>query len=308
MVNSLILVKSESTNVYINQGIEKALFDGVNDNEYILYLWSNDNTVVIGRNQDAYMEVDVDLLKKEGGYVARRLSGGGAVFHDLGNLNFTFIAKKENFSLEKNRRIILNALKSLGLEAYLTGRNDIEISGSKVSGNAYYKYEDKEFHHGTMLVTSLKDKVARYLTPSQAKFASKSVKSVKSRVASLNEFKDVNKEDFANAMQESFEKEFNLPLEIVSSKKIMNAKSAFFSNEEWVLGRKKEYKYKAHFEEDGIRYDIVFNLDNDRVSNCEVFTDSLNIDDAEKVYKRIYKENINQENELMKAIKEVIVC
>lgn len=306
MVSSIIVVKAESTNVYVNQGIEKSLFDGVKDNEYILYLWTNNNTVVIGKNQNAYSEVNVPLLQKEGGFVARRLSGGGAVFHDLGNVNFTFISKRENFSLDKNRNIILNALKKLGIDAYLTGRNDIEVDGCKVSGNAYYKNKENEFHHGTMLITSLKDKVARYLTPPSIKFSGKSVQSVKSRVASLNEFKEVNKEDFIKAIVEAFEEEFSLKAEEISSKKIMNSYTSFFANEEFIYGKKIEYKYSTKFIEDGKKYEIVFDIDNGKVSKCEVYTDSLDFQDAEKLYQRIYKTSIEEDNSLMQTIKGAI--
>lgn len=306
MFKKLLIVKAESGNVYVNQSIEKALFDSVENDEYVLYIWTNENTVVIGKNQDAYSEVDVDLLYKEGGCVARRLTGGGAVFHDIGNVNFTFIAKKPDFSLEINRRIILNALKSIGIDAYLTGRNDIEVDGCKISGNAYLKEKDKEMHHGTMLITSLADKVARYLTPAKTKFAGKSVKSVKSRVASLNTFKDVTKEDFTAALITSFENEFALKAEIISSKKVIGGNAAFFRNNEWIFGKKKEYSYKAHFEEDGIRYDIVFNIDGDIVKECEVYTDSLGTEDAEKLYKRIYRERLSEESALMRTLSEAV--
>ncbi|MCQ2409632.1 MAG: lipoate--protein ligase [Clostridia bacterium] len=306
MFKKLLIVKAESENVYVNQGIEKALFDSIEDDTYLLYIWTNENTVVIGKNQDAYSEVDVDLLYKEGGCVARRLTGGGAVFHDRGNVNFTFIAKRPDFSLEINRRIILNALKSIGIDAYLTGRNDIEVDGCKISGNAYLKEKDKEMHHGTMLITSLADKVARYLTPAKTKFAGKSVKSVKSRVASLNSFKNVTKEEFVEALISSFENEFGLKAEIISSKKVMGGSAAFFRDEKWIFGRKKEYAYKAHFEEDNIRYDIVFNLDGDTVKECEVYTDSLGTEDAEKLYRRIYKEKLSYENELMRVLSEAV--
>lgn len=297
MVKKLVVVLAESTNVFVNQGIEKSLFDSVDDDTYILYLWTNDNTVVIGRNQNAQLEVNIPLLEKEGGKLARRLSGGGAVFHDKGNLNFTFIAKSENFSLDLNRKIILDALTSLGFDAKLTGRNDIEINGCKVSGNAYYKKNGTEFHHGTMLITSLKEKVARYLTPPSEKFSSKSVKSVTSRVASLNEFKEVSKEDFKNSMINSFKKVFNLSVDVIESSKIVSSSTSFFLNDDWRYGTSHLFAYKAYYEEGSDRYYIYFDLDGKEVSDCEVYTDSLNEKAADNLKRKIIKENIFEKDD-----------
>ena len=130
---------SESLDVYYNQAIEKYFLDRIEDDEVILYLWQNDKTIVIGANQDAYGECDIEKLEKDGGHLARRITGGGAVYHDKGNLNFTFITPKALYDLSKQEEVILKALDCLGIRAAKTGRNDLVIDGRKFSGHAYYK-------------------------------------------------------------------------------------------------------------------------------------------------------------------------
>ncbi|MBQ1740938.1 MAG: lipoate--protein ligase, partial [Erysipelotrichaceae bacterium] len=114
---------SESLDVYHNQAIEKYFLDRIEDDEVILYLWQNDKTIVIGANQDAYGECDIEKLEKDGGHLARRITGGGAVYHDKGNLNFTFITPKALYDLSKQEEVILKALDCLGIKAAKTGRN-----------------------------------------------------------------------------------------------------------------------------------------------------------------------------------------
>lgn len=131
------IIYSQSFNPWYNLALEEYLLNGVSDNEVILYLWQNDNTVVVGRNQNAWKECRCKLLEEEGGKLARRLSGGGAVYHDLGNLNFTFLMKDSLYDLKHQLNVILNAVKMAGIEAEFSGRNDLVVQGKKFSGNAF---------------------------------------------------------------------------------------------------------------------------------------------------------------------------
>lgn len=172
---------------YTNLAIEKYLLDTVSEDTCILYLWQNQNTVVIGKNQNAWAECRCSLLESEGGLLARRLSGGGAVFHDLGNLNFTFLCSETHFDIEKQMKVIQTACQLSGIQAEISGRNDILAEGKKFSGNAFYHANGKAYHHGTLLISADMEKLQRYLTPPKAKLESKGVKSVKSRVVNLSE-------------------------------------------------------------------------------------------------------------------------
>lgn len=142
MVTKLTYIESDQVNPYKNLAVEEYLLLHCEDKECILYLWQNQNTVVIGRNQNAWKECKVTKLEEENGHLARRLSGGGAVYHDLGNLNFTFLVNKDEYSLEKQLQVIINAMGRLGLKAEKSGRNDILIDGKKFSGNAFYEQEN----------------------------------------------------------------------------------------------------------------------------------------------------------------------
>lgn len=179
---------SNSYNPYFNLAFEDILFQNVPADTVILYLWQNQNTVVIGKSQNAWKECRVSLLEAEGGFLARRTSGGGAVYHDLGNLCYTFIASSGLYDLEKQLSVILKAVETLGIPAHFTGRNDIcTLDGRKFSGNAFRFVKDKGLMHGTLLMDADSEKLARYLQVSKAKMEAKGVNSVRSRVVNLIE-------------------------------------------------------------------------------------------------------------------------
>ena len=175
MVTKLTYIESDQVNPYKNLAVEEYLLLHCEPQECILYLWQNQNTVVIGRNQNAWKECKVESLEENGGHLARRLSGGGAVYHDLGNLNFTFLVSKENYSIDRQLEVIVKAVQKLGAKAEKSGRNDILIDGKKFSGNAFYRHGDHCYHHGTIMVAVDKERLGSYLTVSTAKLQSKGV-------------------------------------------------------------------------------------------------------------------------------------
>ena len=187
MICKLSIYESTSVDPYFNLATEKYLLDSVDETSCILYLWQNQNTVVIGKNQNAWAECRTSLLQEEGGKLARRLSGGGAVFHDLGNLNFTFLVGRDNYDLTRQLAVIQKACAFAGIETTRSGRNDILADGRKFSGNAFYHSGTCAYHHGTLLIDSDMEKLQRYLSPSKAKLEAKGVCSVRSRVINLKE-------------------------------------------------------------------------------------------------------------------------
>ena len=205
MIRRLTVCRAPGTDPYENLALEQTLLERVEEGECILYLWQNARTVVIGRNQNPWKECRTTLLTEEGGRLARRLSGGGAVFHDLGNLNFTFLMREEDYDLSRQLRVIETACLSLGVPVERSGRNDLLADGRKFSGNAFYHHLGRAYHHGTLMVDVDLEMVQRYLSPSKAKLAAKGVDSVRSRVVNLKEFvPDLTVDNLKNALVSAF--------------------------------------------------------------------------------------------------------
>jgi len=211
MVEKITYIESGQFHPYKNLAVEEYLLLHCEPQECILYLWQNQNTVVIGRNQNAWKECKVESLEENGGHLARRLSGGGAVYHDLGNLNFTFLVSKENYSIDRQLEVIVKAVQKLGAKAEKSGRNDILIDGKKFSGNAFYEQEQHCYHHGTLMMNVNKEMLSKYLTVSKEKLQSKGVDSVKSRVTNLVDYiPDLTLEALKKALREAFEEVYGL--------------------------------------------------------------------------------------------------
>ena len=214
MIDKLKLYRGQSFDPFFNLAVEEYLLQNTDEGCCTLYLWQNQNTVVIGRNQNAFKECRTTLLENEGGKLARRLSGGGAVFHDLGNLNFTFLVPTADYDLDKQLKVIELACEKLGVKVERSGRNDILADGRKFSGNAFYKNGPRAYHHGTLMVDVDREKMSRYLNPSKAKLSSKGVDSVRSRVVNLKELaSDTTIELLSEKLAEAFEEVYGLPYE-----------------------------------------------------------------------------------------------
>lgn len=183
--SQLILCQSNFLCPYKNLAIEEIFCQQLRPGQTGLYLWRNENTVVIGRHQNAWQECNLSALERDNVHLARRKTGGGAVFHDAQNLNFTFLSRKEDYSPRKNYIILLNALRLLGIPASLSGRNDITVDDKKFSGNAFFKGNNTAYHHGTIMVGVNMERLARYLNVHPLKLKAKGVPSVRSHVINL---------------------------------------------------------------------------------------------------------------------------
>lgn len=196
MKTKLRVLISETFDPWFNIATEDWIFrdmllDHELENTKILYLWRNDNTVVIGRFQNPWTECNTEKMEADNIKLARRQSGGGAVFHDLGNTNFTFLSGKASFDKNVNNKIITNAIKSFGLNAFASGRNDLLVKtddgDKKFSGSAFKETKDRSFHHGTVLINADMSKLSQYLNPNKKKLESKGITSVRARVINLAE-------------------------------------------------------------------------------------------------------------------------
>lgn len=178
---------SENTDAYFNLASEEYLLK--HTEEEVFYLWRNDNAIIVGTNQNTLSEINVDYVREKDIKIVRRLTGGGAVYHDLGNLNYTFIENsKKNFNDFRGFcEPITVALNELGVQAEFSGRNDMTIEGKKFSGTAQCKFRDRVMHHGTLLFSSVKADISGALKPRDIKFSDKSVKSVASRITNISD-------------------------------------------------------------------------------------------------------------------------
>jgi lipoate-protein ligase A len=264
-----------------NLAIEEYLLETVEKDKCILYLWQNENTVVIGKNQNPWRECRTELLEREGGKLARRLSGGGTVFHDLGNLNFTFITNRENYNLEKQMKVILSAVSKVGIHAELNGRNDITLEGRKFSGNAFCFRKKNAYHHGTILVSTDIDKLTKYLQVSDEKIKSKGVRSVQSRVVNLTEHQPLlTIEKMENAFVEAFNEYYggNSPVsEDTKNIDQVQIEELYkkYSSWNWRYGEVLEFDVKLTGDFSWGGLEIGFQLKKGRVDKATVYSDAL---------------------------------
>lgn len=183
----MLYIDSQITDPYFNLAFEEYFLK--NSSKECFFLWRNRPAVILGKNQNAYSEINLNYVKENDIPVVRRITGGGAVFHDLGNINFTFISNNPTNTFADFRRFtapIIDALKELSINAELSGRNDLTIDGLKFSGNAQCKFKNRIMHHGTLLFSSNMKNLSEALNPRPIKFQGKGVQSVVSRITNID--------------------------------------------------------------------------------------------------------------------------
>lgn len=281
----MLLINNTNTNAYFNLAMEEYFLK--NTNEDIFLLWQNENSIIVGKNQNTLSEINYDYVKENNIKVVRRLSGGGAVFHDLGNINFTFISCNDNsFSdFKKFTMPIVEALKELNVHAEFSGRNDLLIDGQKFSGNAQYNYKNKVMHHGTLLFSSEINDLSNALKVKPSKFQGKSVKSVKSRVTNISshldkemtvlEFKDylmdfINKRDDNSHFYELNDKD------VESINKLVEEK---YSTWEWNFGYSPKYSLNNELKYPGGNVEFSLDVHDGLIKDIKFFGDFFGKED-----------------------------
>lgn len=271
---------SNSFDPYHNLALEELLFDAQGEG-CTLYLWQNQNTVVIGKNQNAWKECRLSLLEQEGGKLARRTSGGGAVFHDTGNLNFTFLLPRAEYDVHRQLSVIQRAAAKFKIQAEFTGRNDlVEAStGAKFSGNAFRRTEKTAMHHGTVLVDVDMQKLARYLAPAQDKLAAKGVESVRARVKNLRALcPELTVKQMQDALVDAFIAVYG-PARLgqvgeLNQAALISATSRHASWE-WRLGRTPKFDITMERRFDWGGLELSLSLREGHVQDVAVFSDSM---------------------------------
>lgn len=306
----MLLINNTCTNAYFNLAMEEYFLK--NCNEDIFLLWRNENAIIVGKNQNTLSEINYDYVKNNNIKVVRRQSGGGAVFHDLGNINFTFISCNDNsFSDFKRFTMpIIDALKELGIEAEFSGRNDLLINNQKFSGNAQYNYKNKVMHHGTLLFSSEINDLSNALKVKPLKFEGKGVKSVKSRVTNISshlkkemsvlEFKDylmnfINKRDENSRFYELSDEDMKNINKLVEEK---------YSTWEWNFGNSPKYSLNNELKYPG--GNVEFNLDvkDGIIKNIKFFGDFFGKEDVSFIEDEL-KNIKHSEDSIKAALKDI---
>lgn len=324
-MKKLRYIVSNSTNPYKNIALEAYLLTHTEPEECILYLWQNRKTVVIGYNQNAWKECRVEELEADGGFLARRLSGGGAVFHDMGNLNFTFLTRRNTYSVERQTEVVLRAVKSFGIHAVRTGRNDLAVDGQKFSGNAFYRTGDFCYHHGTILIQEDMQNLSKYLNVSREKLQSKGVDSVKSRVVNLTRYEpELTVGQMQTAMLHAFSDVYEgTPAPIAPgelSETELREGEQHFSSWEWLYGRKIPFNFETTKRFDWGEVLIRLEISGGLISHAGIWTDALDTELPRRVEEALkgcrYRESeirqtldrIGQDERQAKMRKDIIEC
>ncbi|MEB7659760.1 lipoate--protein ligase [Staphylococcus xylosus] len=269
------------TDPTINLAMEEYVLKNMpKDDSYFLF-YINRPSIIIGKNQNTIEEVNQSYIDEQGIDVVRRISGGGAVYHDTGNLNFSFVTDDDGNSFHNFQKFtepIVEALKSLGVDAKLSGRNDIQVGEAKISGNAMVKVKDRMFSHGTLMLNSELDEVQNALKVNPAKIKSKGIKSVRSRVANISEFLDepIDIDEFKEIILKSIfgetqVEEYKLTDE--DWQKIEKLSNEKYRTWEWNYGRNPKYNFEREekFEKGFVQ--IKLDVKKGRIEHAKIFGD-----------------------------------
>lgn len=279
----MLCIYNTSIEPYINMATEEHLFKNFQDD--IFMLWRNNNAIVVGKHQNTLAEINLEHVRQNDIKVVRRLSGGGAVFHDLGNLNFTFIVNGEDSSLVDFRKYtqpILDVLQSLGVNAIFEGRNDLTIEGKKFSGNAVHVIRNRVLQHGTLLFTSQISDLTEALKVNPLKFQDKAVKSVRSRVTNISEhlphpialdqftqliMKHIQSM-YADATMYEFNSEDNEAIQKLADEK--------YSTWDWNFGYQAKYNFEKLERTSAGNIEVHLNVENGFIKECKIYGDYFN--------------------------------
>ncbi len=279
----MLCIKHENTDPWFNLAAEEYILK--NFTEDCFMLWRNASAIIVGKHQNTLAEINLDYVKEKNIKVVRRLSGGGTVYHDLGNLNFTFIMNGGDGQLvnfRKYTRPILDVLRKLGIDARFEGRNDLTIDGQKFSGNAEHVFKNRILHHGTLLFSSEISDLINALKVNPLKYRDKAVKSVRSRVTNISEhlktrmnvteFRDLIMNHIVTVYPDCREYEFN-DTDVNSIQELVENK---YSKWEWNFGYSPQYSMQKMIKTNGGFIEIHLNVDNGFIREAKIFGDFFN--------------------------------
>ncbi|MCM3004785.1 lipoate--protein ligase [Priestia koreensis] len=284
------------TDPRINLAIEEYALKNLDINESYLLFYINEPSIIIGKNQNTVEEINTKYVDDNNIHVVRRLSGGGAVYHDLGNLNFSFITKDDGNSFHNFKKFtepVIEALKRLGVNAELSGRNDILAEGRKISGNAQFSTRGRMFSHGTLLFDSEMDHVVSALRVKKDKIESKGIKSIRSRVANISEFLEekVTIEEFKKLiLAYIFDGEDNIQeykLTEADWANIHQLSKERYQNWEWNYGKSPKFNLQHSHRFPVGQIDVRLEVNRGTIENCKIYGDFFGVGDVNEIEERL---------------------
>jgi len=286
----MLYIYNKNTNPYFNLAAEEYVLKEFQEECFML--WRNEPSIIVGKNQNTLAEINLDYVRQHKIPVVRRLSGGGAVFHDLGNLNFTFIVNEDVSSFSDFKRFtqpIIDVLRKLSVNAEFSGRNDITIDGKKISGNAQYYYKNRILHHGTLLFSSSITDLSAALKVRPVKFEDKGVKSVSKRVTNISEHlkEPITIEQFIDLIMNHIREQtggremYEFTQEDI--KKIEKLVKEKYSTWEWNFGTSPDYSFKNKKKFTGGTVEVNLNVEKGIIKDIKIYGDFFGKYDVSEV-------------------------
>ncbi|MEE4196385.1 MAG: lipoate--protein ligase [Bacteroidales bacterium] len=308
----MLCIKNPETNPYFNLAAEEYVLKNFKENCFML--WRNRPSIIVGKHQNTLAEINFEFVKQNNIDVVRRLSGGGAVFHDLGNLNFTFIknanAQKNLVDFKKYTQPVIDVLRQLGVDAKFEGRNDIMIDGRKVSGNAEHVFKRRVLHHGTLLFSSVMLDLSKALKVNPLKYQDKGVKSVRSRVTNISdhlpgqmtvmEFHDKIFDFMVKSEKDAELYEYTAD-DLAKINQLVDEK---YKTWDWNFGYSPKYNYEKLIRTNGGNLEVHLNVDRGIIENLKIYGDFFGEKDIEDIV-NLLKHKKHQEEEIRQILEEI---
>ena len=304
----MLCIHHHSTDPYFNIATDEYIFRHIPEDCFML--WQNDNAIIVGKHQNTLAEINYDYVKEQNIHVVRRLSGGGAVYHDMGNLNFSFTKTGEDGSMmdfEKYTLPIIEVLQSLGVDAKFEGRNDISVDGKKISGNAEHIFKNKVLHHGTLLFSSEMKNISEALRINPLKYIDKAVKSVPKRVGNISQYlkEPISIEAFTQKIMDHVLAsdpaarlyEFT-PADLEAIGKIRDEK---YATHEWNYGYSPDYSFKKGIKTNGGTLEMNMDVEKGIIKKVKIFGDFFNEKDITEIEQAL-EDSLHEEAAIRKVL------
>ncbi|MDO9511545.1 MAG: lipoate--protein ligase [Bacteroidales bacterium] len=305
----MLCIDNDCTNPYWNLAAEEYLLKAFRDD--IFMLWRNEPSIIVGKHQNSLAEINARYVQENNIPVVRRLTGGGAVFHDLGNLNFTFISNAKStdeklIDFRKYTKPILDVMLALGIDARFEGRNDLTISGLKFSGNAEHIFNNRILHHGTLLFSTQLPNLSAALNVDPLKFTDKAVKSVRSRVTNISEHlkSDLDVVGFKNLVMKHINTQYTVsksysfnPMDL---QEINNLTESKYMKWDWNFGESPQYNFRKIIKTSGGSIEFAIDVNKGIMSAVKIYGDFFNHLDISEIELKL--QNIPHDPDIIRGV------